>query len=83
LIEHAFKIANERSEDLEYLKSLLFKVAECSYKSPDKNDWPSPKEFIHPEDSYENSSIFVNAYESISTDGRKMHYATVSSTVLV
>lgn len=58
-------------------------MAECSNKSDDPKDWPSPKDFLHPSDPKENSSIFVNSYESCSGDGSKLYYATVSSTVIL
>ena len=38
---------------------------------------------MHPSDPKENSSIFVNSYESCSGDGSKLYYATVSSTVII
>ena len=39
MIDRALELASKDGE-LESLKELLFKSAECSYKPPEEKDWP-------------------------------------------
>ena len=69
---------------MEYLKSLMFKVAENTYKPVDPSDWPNVLD-MPLEERKANSSIFIDTNESAlgeTVDGFTLH-ATVSSTVII
>lgn len=82
-------MADERAEidgtcPVDYLKSLIFKVAESTFKPEDPADWPNLED-TSLEERRENASIFLNVHQSDHSetiDGLSLH-ATVSSTVII
>ena len=69
---------------MEYLKNLVFKVAENTFKPDDPSEWPNILD-MPLEERRANSSIFIDANESAhgeTVDGFTLH-ATVSSTLII
>jgi hypothetical protein len=70
---------------IEYLKTLMFKVAENNFKPSDPNDWP-PVDGMNDKERKNNSSIFLDAHESETGEGGSSEvslHATVSSTLII
>lgn len=64
------------------MKDLLFRVSECNYKPPDKENWINVDLYTEQE-RYWNSSIFLDKHEERLGHNELSYYATVSSTVMI
>ena len=61
---------------------MLFKVAECTYKSKEPINWAQIDLYTE-EEKLENSSIFLTNHKEHLADGSLTDFATVSSTVVL
>ena len=85
LVEHAFAVYEHvaGTRDIDLLKNLLFKVAECSKSHSHPDKWARIASYRNHE-RYEHSSIFLEKHLLHSGDHRlEGVFATVSSTLLL
>ena len=86
LLDQAFLMAEKEGIEsdicpVQYLKSLMFKVAANTYKPVDPDEWHNIEDTSE-EERKNNSSIFLDVHLGETSSGLT-HFATVSSTVII